>query len=408
MSPQPLTVVPAGAGSGKTHKIQHTLGDWVEQGQVRADRIVAVTFTEAAASELRDRVRGRLLELGRHEDALRIDQAYISTIHSFGLRLLAEFAFEAGLSPHPRLLQDDEESALIRAAIPRSDKGDAVLANLSRFGYQFDFKSTEGPEDKFRADVLTAIERLRMIGRKSDQPSLVQPAIDRLDSLYGHTFDAGPMNSRLLNAVENLLDEFPASLASMFPTNKSARESFEKDFRNLNRALRPGAIETDFKLWQDLRNLRQSKRGSATPEGYDEAALHVMEAAADLPRHPGPLEQARTHLESLIASAEDVLASFAADKREAGLLDYADMVTLARQLLTESERTIMALAERVDCVVIDEFQDTNPIQFALLWRLHRAGIPALIVRRSEAGDHGLPGHRCAAVPAGCPSASRCG
>jgi len=379
MSLPPLTVVPAGAGSGKTYRIQHTLGDRVEQGLVRADRIVAVTFTEAAASELRDRVRGRLLELDRHDDALRIDQAYISTIHSFGLRLLSEFAFEAGMSPHPRLLQDDEEKALIRAAIPRSEKGNAVLDDLSRFGYQYSFSSGEGPEDQFRGNVLTAIQRLRMIGRKPGQASLVQPAVEQLTSLYGTTSDASTLNKRLLSAVQDLLSAFPDSLAPTLGSNKTARKAFEKDYFNLKRALQPGRLESDWKLWQGLRNLRQSKRGTPTPDNYDELALAVMEAAGELPNHPGPLRQAVTHIESLLASAEDVLASFAADKRDAGLLDYADMVTLARQLLLASDTAIGALGERVDCVVIDEFQDTNPIQFALLWRLHRAGIPALIV-----------------------------
>jgi len=379
MSLPPLTVVPAGAGSGKTHRIQHTLGEWVEQGLVRADRIVAVTFTEAAAAELRDRVRGRLLELGRPDDALRIDQAYISTIHSFGLRLLSEFAFEAAMSPHPRLLQDDEEKALIRAAIPRSEKGNAVLDDLSGFGYKYKHKTGEGAEDQFRSTVLTAIGRLRMIGRKPGQESLVPPAVETLTALYGATTDATALNTRLFSAVKDLLNAFPNSLAPTAGTNQTARKAFEKNYMHLKQALQPGRLESDWQLWQNLRNLRQSKRGTATPGNYDELAQQVMAAASELPHHPGPLQQATTHLESLLASAEDVLAGFAADKREAGLLDYADMVTLARQLLLDSATAISALSERVDCVVIDEFQDTNPIQFALLWRLHRAGIPALIV-----------------------------
>ena len=94
-----LTIIPAGAGSGKTHTIQEKLGEWVVQGRIAPERIVAVTFTEAAAAELRERIRAKLLGLGRLEDALKLDQAYISTIHGFGLRLLTEFAFDAGTFP---------------------------------------------------------------------------------------------------------------------------------------------------------------------------------------------------------------------------------------------------------------------------------------------------------------------
>ena len=116
-----LTIVPAGAGSGKTYTIQQWLGEWVKQGKVRPERIVAVTFTEAAAAELRERIRTKLLDDGQLEAALRLDQAYISTIHGFGLRVLREFAFESGTSPEPRLLNEDEKNALIREALKHTE-----------------------------------------------------------------------------------------------------------------------------------------------------------------------------------------------------------------------------------------------------------------------------------------------
>ena len=80
----PLTIIPAGAGSGKTYTIQQQLGEWVVQDLIAPERIVAVTFTDAAAAELRERIRAKLLSLGRLEDALKLDQAFISTIHGFG------------------------------------------------------------------------------------------------------------------------------------------------------------------------------------------------------------------------------------------------------------------------------------------------------------------------------------
>lgn len=143
----PLTIIPAGAGSGKTYTIQQQLGEWVVDGLIAPERIVAVTFTEAAAAELRERIRARLLSLGRLEDALKLDQAYISTIHGFGLRLLTEFAFDAGLSPRPRLLNTDEENTLIRLALARTDKADAITSNLTGFGYRYDYNSQKSAEE---------------------------------------------------------------------------------------------------------------------------------------------------------------------------------------------------------------------------------------------------------------------
>src|SRR6056297_222703 len=86
-----LSIVPAGAGAGKTYHIQKTLGEWVESGRIAPGRILAVTFTEAAAAEMRDRVRGELMARGRLRDALEIDRAYMGTIHALGQRLQGVF-----------------------------------------------------------------------------------------------------------------------------------------------------------------------------------------------------------------------------------------------------------------------------------------------------------------------------
>ena len=81
-----LTIVPAGAGAGKTYRIQTQLTEWVKDKVVRPDRILAVTFTEAAAAELSGRIRQSLLAAGMVEDAMAVERAYVSTIHSLGLR----------------------------------------------------------------------------------------------------------------------------------------------------------------------------------------------------------------------------------------------------------------------------------------------------------------------------------
>src|SRR4030067_555440 len=108
-----LALIPAGAGSGKTYRIQTQLADWVISGEVAPDRILAVTFTNAAAAELKGRIRFELVRRKRILDALRLEEAYISTIHSFRVRLLAAFAFEGGISPSPRLLNDDDAGFLL-------------------------------------------------------------------------------------------------------------------------------------------------------------------------------------------------------------------------------------------------------------------------------------------------------
>ena len=374
-----LTIIPAGAGSGKTYRIQEQLAAWVSEGLVAPDKIVAVTFTEVAAAELRDRIRSELVKRGRPEDALKLDHAYISTIHGFGLRILTEFAFEAGVSPNARLLSEDEENILIRLALARTDKADDIIGNLASYGYKYDYNSGKGSEDRFRDTVLQLIGKLRSIGKLEDDPKLVPHALGKIQELYGPTGDATELTKDLRLAIKRLLKQFPGDISNAYEGNKTAVKEFHGDFVKLKKAESDQTLDSDWQLWQNLRSLRKSKRGAATPAGYDDLAEAVMDAANALPMHPGPLNDALKHVESLLGVSKESLSGYAKDKRDKGLVDYTDMLALAYRLLVTNKDVLNVLRNRVDCLVIDEFQDTNPLQFSLLWSLHEAGVPTLVV-----------------------------
>jgi ATP-dependent helicase/nuclease subunit A len=377
------TIIPAGAGSGKTYRIQKTLAKWIQEDLVAPERIAAVTYTEAAAAELRGRIRGELVSNGRLESALCLDRAYIATIHGFGSRLLREFAFEAGVSPAPRLLTDDEANLLIGAELATTSELDFVMRRLAHFGYRYNFGKGESAEDSLRSRVAEINEKLRQIGHgsrgSSETDLLVSASEEFLRGIYGATGNAAALEQGVRTAVEELLVLFPNSLAPQFEGNKSATTSFRDNHRALARAAEGDYLSKDWMLWHSLSDLRTSKRNAATPDGYDELATNVMAAAAELPRHPGPLEDAIRHIQGLIAAAGESLIRFGESKRRRGLVDYTDMISEPWQLLAARSDVVDALRDRIDCLVIDEFQDTNPLQFALLWRLHHAGVPALVV-----------------------------
>ncbi|MEE4245924.1 MAG: UvrD-helicase domain-containing protein, partial [Kangiellaceae bacterium] len=379
-SPLPLlTIIPAGAGSGKTYTVQQRLGEWVEKQYVDPERIVAVTFTEAAAAELRERIRAKLLESNRLNDALKLDQAYISTIHGFGLNILTEFAFEAGCSPKPRLLNEDEQTSLIKQALSLVSKTQAITRDLSSFGYTFDFNLGKGAEDLFRDDVLSVITLLRSVGWQNKDESYTNKSINWVKKHYGSSLKAETLTSELHRCVEELIKNYPHSLADEFGTSATSIKDFKTNFRDLRSALVKENISQDWSLWQRLRNLRLSKRGCPVPEEYEFLAQRVMDAANQLPYHPGPLLHACNHIEILIEVAQDVLVFYSEAKRDAGLVDYTDMIAMAHSLLANNQKVLQTMVERIDCLVIDEFQDTNPLQFSLLWILKEAGIPTLVV-----------------------------
>ncbi len=377
----PLSIVTAGAGSGKTHTIQEQLGTWVADGIVAPERILAVTYTEAAAAELRERISAGLLRKGLIEEALRLSQAYISTIHALGLRILTEFAFEAGSSPRPRLLTDDEQNALIRRALAGTDKADRIVADLRSYGYRPNAGMATSAEQAFRNALLEAVDLLRSIGATTPRrvSRLVARAQKAIATEYGRAHRESGQTRSLRNRVRKLLDAFPDPMDRSFGTSQSAVTQFRKDFRNLIRAAATGTLESDWDLWEALRNLRIANRGMPLPEQYVDLAGQVREAADALKNHVGPMEHAQEHAGALLAAAQDVVAQYDRVKRQAGLVDYTDMIAASRRLLTERPEVLTTLANRIDCLVVDEFQDTNPLQFDLLWQIKQAGIPTLVV-----------------------------
>ncbi|KPQ00137.1 MAG: ATP-dependent exoDNAse (exonuclease V) beta subunit (contains helicase and exonuclease domains) [Rhodobacteraceae bacterium HLUCCA12] len=386
-----LTIVPAGAGSGKTFRIKSDLTNWVKENLVGPNRILAVTFTEAAAAELRGRIRASLLAEGMVEAALAVEQAYVSTIHGLGLRILSEHAFAAGASPQPRALAEAERDLLVRQAMAHAGSLDAVKADLPRFGYRSSFVSNASKEDSFRGRILTTIDLLRGLGDNGNDPQLADAAVARLRDLYGRVEpDGAPLEARLVAAINALLAAFPNDLTA-HATSDAARTAFAKDFRNMKRAQRPGELRRDWGLWKALSELRQSKRGAPTPDGYDALSDEVIAAASDIAVHPGPLEDACAHLTALVHGAQEVMSKYADMKREAGVIDYADMICDAERLLRTRPEILEALLSEVDCVIIDEFQDTNPVQFALLWRIAQSAKRVLIVGDTKQSIMGFQG-----------------
>ena len=380
-----IAIVRAGAGSGKTYKIQQELGELIERGTIRPERVMAVTFTEAAAMELRERITQRLTELHRIEDALRLSQAYITTIHGFGLRVLTEFAFEDGSTPSPRLLNEYEEAVFVRKSLENVEGIAAVVNQLEALGYKWDWVNQHSEEDLLRKQLLRVLQLLRSIG-VTDTDRLKQvseAAMGELSAMYGKVVDPEPIRQHLHEQVGGLLRVYPDSWVAKFDENalgKDPRKQFSRDYRYLRDAWDTDGLSSSWALWQGLRKLRTiSAKKLPLPGAYLNLAKDVMHAADAIIDHPGPRDQAKAHVQWLLSAGFAVEQAYAQAKRDAGVVDYTDMLAAAERLIHTREDVRRTLKERIDYMVVDEFQDTSPLQFALLWRLYEAGVPMLVV-----------------------------
>ena len=109
--------IKASAGSGKTFSLMERVEHLVITENVPVGAILATTFTVKAANELKERIRGKLLEMGRPEMAQTVSSALIGTVNGICGRLLGEYEVDAGLSPQLEVLDEGSAKAIFKQAV---------------------------------------------------------------------------------------------------------------------------------------------------------------------------------------------------------------------------------------------------------------------------------------------------
>lgn len=382
---QPLTLIKAGAGAGKTYTIQSTLTDWIKQGIVKPDRVLAVTFTNDAANEMRSRIRLALLKEGMMAEARLLQKSTISTIHAFGLDILKTFAYEAGRSPTPRQLTEQEQDFLLRKAMDQVQAIQPVLDNLELYGYTGSFKGEDYQEadEQLTDTILALINKLRSLGQgfntsPGEADALLSQAKEIITSTYGHVQNHGaPYTDALWSAIEAVKAEYPDKKAlrekSEWGNNEDTRTFVDQIY-----AATRAKLERDWKLWASLQ-FNEKLKNIRNKHPRADLAEAIWNAAEKLSVHPGPLNDALNHIECLINGVLETLSAYQKTKEQAGLVDYGDMVHLANDMLEAHPEWLEEIAGGYDCLIIDEFQDTNPLQYALLRRFQKTSKYTLIV-----------------------------
>jgi ATP-dependent helicase/nuclease subunit A len=168
---EPLLLA-AGAGSGKTSVLVERFVRAVREDGISPERILAITFTERAAAELRERVHARLLALGESQAAHAMEEdAYVGTFHGFCARILRAHAREAGLTQEHEILDEVLAGRLRRQAfadalgeLMRGERNDAVDL-IAGYG-----------TDRTRATVIGVYAELRSHGQRA--PRLPAPSVE--------------------------------------------------------------------------------------------------------------------------------------------------------------------------------------------------------------------------------------
>jgi ATP-dependent helicase/nuclease subunit A len=359
-------VVTAGAGTGKTTALVERIVALVRSGRASLGELAAITFTEAAAAELRERVRlalvescranpgDKLLETAVHD----VDEAAISTLHSFAQRLLTEHCAAAGLPSGFEVLDDtadvfDLEQRWKRFADTLFDDPSAQPALVR--GFLTGLRHT---------DLQSVAEALHR-----DWDRLEDLDADWAPELQAREAWTPVDPDELIGLLEDVLDMAPWCSEELDNLAVHIRETVADAHRQLSEAR--GDEEAVLSLLHGLPNLSCQK---GRQENWEGRITQAREACAKA-------EEARTTLlenvhRSVLAVLVPLLACFVLESAEArrceGRLNFHDLLVFARRLLRDGGEPLRALRNSYRFVLVDEFQDTDPIQAEIAGRLAAA------------------------------------
>jgi ATP-dependent helicase/nuclease subunit A len=380
-------LVKAGAGTGKTHTLVARCLDLLCRERAALDEILIVTFTEAAATEMRQRLRRALERRSQEnpgdshcaEQLALFDAAHIGTLHGFCLKLVRDHFYELGLDPQLAMLAEGEARLL----------ADETLNEQ--------FQSHYEGHDEFS----TAVQNLIQI-YGNDRDEKIRSLILRLHN-YAQTRpdaegwlarqigkfslpESGEWEKWLLDGIRHWRDEWLPALENLRAKNVKAAECVEilkklpKAFPREQAAIVLDEIQNASTVWPKG---KKGVFGKPLEKFFMDAAF--LNSLAAIENGCDPLTEdwnwIRGHMTAMLRLTQNFSARFAVRKRDDGVLDFHDLEQFALKLLWDSEKekltqTAERWREKLRFVFVDEYQDINAAQDKIISALSCDGLSA--------------------------------
>jgi ATP-dependent exoDNAse (exonuclease V) beta subunit len=369
-------VVEAAAGTGKTTALVERILSLLRTGKATLESLVAVTFTEKAAGEMKLRLRTEIerarrtatgAELLRLDGALsELEAAHIGTIHGFCADLLRGRPVEAKVDPLFDVAAEDESERLYDEAFTRwfqktlAEPPEGVARVLRRASRD---RGQDGPrESLWRAG-------LSLVGQRDFPAPWTRPAFDRPAAL-----DAVVEKLRALARLAPLGtkddEDFGRYLVKsleeiervVFEIDRREAASRGPDHDGVEALLRDLLSARNARMW----NWKGSGQWYNRSEGLSRQSVVEMRAETK-----EELEEFLKRADADLAAAlfgelREVVTTYEDLKARAGKLDFLDLLSLTQQLLRDDASVRAELQARFTHLLVDEFQDTDPLQADIL------------------------------------------
>lgn len=349
--------VSAGAGSGKTFTLTRRIvyalspesGPFVEH----LDQVLAITFTKDAAAEIRDRVRRALIDEGMDEEALTVDDAWISTIHGMCSRILRAHALELGIDPEFTVLTDTDElmDQAVEHVLARATAPDAAPELAASLKALYAWYPMAGEGGSF--------------GTGTTIKGLVRDLLELSSQLPGGMDDVCVARGQADTSA--LADAYRAALGA----SKAATEKAQMALDAIDAFVASG------KTMADAARLMMSCNMPRASKAFPKEQVELLKAEAADAFINIVLACGGPALDALVGLARAVEAEYRALKAGQSALDNNDLLRMAYEALRDYPAIRAAYEGRFKMVMIDEFQDTDQMQVDLIRYLTGAGERAL-------------------------------
>ena len=350
---KPLFVA-AGAGSGKTFTLTQRIVWALKEGSgtdgkpylSSLDQALIITFTNAAATEIKERVREALEKEGLHSAALQVDDAWISTIHGMCSRILKIHVLDLGLDPEFEIIDDMTRNQLVNISI------EEVLRELSQDESYAEFLSTyAGNRDALKSRIETLISYAQSSPVGMDAISFVGDSSD-LEVLKAE-----------LESLCGALEALKVAIAATKPDEAEQLQSVQSELSSkLQQRLVLSLTDFDQSFWETLGKAVKAVRSSKEIKMVKDEAVYQLKVCSSL----FGLIQDMSEGQCLKDVTEQVYKLFKQKKLAVGGLDNDDLLHLTAKVFEEHPEIAAVYTDKFKLVMVDEFQDTDQQQVQMI------------------------------------------
>jgi ATP-dependent helicase/nuclease subunit A len=368
--------ISAGAGSGKTYTITKKLEELLLSGDVNPAGVIATTFTKLAAGELKEEVRKKLIESNQLDVANRIEQSLIGTVNSVCGDILKRFSFEAGMPPDQRIIDEQQGNTLYYQAMEYALANDKLLIRqMNAICHRLQIINRR-KQLIWRGEVRNIVNAARANNQTADQiRNLGSASSSKLLELFPSPSTVD-LDAKLLGALNHALSGIDTELDGTKTT---------RNYLSLITGARAGLIKRRL-TWPEWISLTKKKPGKKSERFFEP----IAEIAENYAKHPLLHEDIRNFADNVFNIAADSLDAYQELKTQKGLIDFVDQEQRLYQLLNHPS-VKETLSEELQVLMVDEFQDTSPIQLALFLKLSRLADQVIWVGDIKQSIYGFRG-----------------